>query len=63
MQVITKEDLLLVLKHADNRSEFSLYDFDRLLVTYGDTYFMSDGAFHKFKQSERMIEVRKEFTK
>ena len=61
MQVISKTDLLLILNHIDTNDEFSLYDFDRLLVTYGDTYFMSDGAFHKFKQSERMIEVRKEF--
>lgn len=63
MQVISKEDLLLVLKYANNYTEFSLYDFDRLLVQYGDSYFVVDGEYQKTKSNERMAEIRKEYGK
>lgn len=63
MQVISKADLLLILNHIDTNDEFSLYDFDRLLVRYGDSYFAEGGMFQKVKSNELMAEIRKEFTK
>lgn len=61
MQVISKEDLFLILLHVNNYTEFSLYDFDRLLVQYGDSYFVVDGEYQKTRSNERMAEIRKEY--
>lgn len=57
MKLISKEDLSILLPHIANKT-LCLTDFEALLETFGDDYFIVDGQFTRTEENELMKKYR-----
>ena len=60
MQLISKQDLLILIPLIGDRDSFSSEDFELILDRFGDEWFMYDGVFKCITKNEEMAKIRKE---
>lgn len=58
MKVISRDDLMIVISHVQNRDYYDLEDFKTILDDLGDDWFFDDGQFGRTKENEKMKRIR-----
>lgn len=59
MQIISKEDLVIIISRISDRDSYDIQDFETILERFGDSYYAVDGTMKKVSSSSEMDEIRK----
>ena len=59
MQIISKEDLVVIISRISDRDSYDIKDFETILERFGDSYYSVDGVITKVASSSEMDEIRK----